>query len=246
MPRSRLSRRCWCLSRSTPPIPIASRRGSTSPRAISSPCRSGPARRRASSGRCARRASGGNLKAIAARRDLPRLDEKLLRFVDWIARYTLAPRGMVLRMVARVPDADEIETPRIGVRLAATPRDGEPLRITPARARVLKAAEGGLAFRKSALAEAAACSSGVIDGLIDEGALETVSLPRRTRGFAARHRLFDTASRSGAGRGRRVSFAPPWRAAASRRRCSKASPDRARPKSISRRSRRRWRPAGRC
>src|ERR1700710_789066 len=42
---------------------------------------------------------GGNLKEIAPRRDLPRLDEKLLRFVDWIARYTLAPRGMVLRMV---------------------------------------------------------------------------------------------------------------------------------------------------
>src|SRR5438270_2088136 len=103
--------------------------------------------------------SGGNLKEIAARRDLPRLDEKLLRFIDWIARYTLAPRGMVLRMVARIPDTEEGETPRVGVRLAGTPRDGEPLRITPARARVLKAAEGGLSFRKSALAEAAAGSS---------------------------------------------------------------------------------------
>src|SRR5436305_10175784 len=102
--------------------------------------------------------SGGNLKQIAARRDLPRLDEKLMRFVEWIARYTLAPRGMVLRMVARIPDTDEGGTPRVGVRLAGTPRDGDPLRITPARARVLKAAEGGLAFRKSALAEAAACS----------------------------------------------------------------------------------------
>src|SRR5947209_17932752 len=118
--------------------------------------------------------SGGNLKEIAARRDLPRLDEKLLRFIDWIARYTLAPRGMVLRMVARIPDTDEGAAPRVGVRLAGTPREGEPLRITPARARVLKAAEGGLSFRKSALAEAAACSNGVIDGLIDEGALETV------------------------------------------------------------------------
>src|SRR5947209_15286687 len=118
--------------------------------------------------------SGGNLKEIAGKRDLPRLDEKLLRFIDWIARYTLAPRGMVLRMVSRIPDTDEGGAPRVGVRLAATPREGEPLRITPARARVLKAAEGGLSFRKSALAEAAACSSGVIDGLVDEGALETV------------------------------------------------------------------------
>ena len=118
--------------------------------------------------------SGGNLKEIAARRELPPLNEKLLRFVDWIAHYTLAPRGMVLRMVMRVPDADQGETPRVGVRVAAAPRKGEPLRITPARARVLKAAEGGLSFRKSVLAEAAACSTGVIDGLIDEGVLETI------------------------------------------------------------------------
>src|SRR5206468_3513219 len=109
--------------------------------------------------------SGGNLKEIAAKRDLPRLDEKLMRFVDWIARYTLAPRGMVLRMVSRIPETDAGEAPRVGVRLASAPRDGEPLRVTPAWARVLKAAEGGLAFRKSALAEAAACSTGVIDGL---------------------------------------------------------------------------------
>ncbi len=118
--------------------------------------------------------SGGNLKEIAARRDLPRLDEKLMRFIDWVARYTLSPRGMVLRMVARIPETDAGEAPRVGVRLAASAPEREKLRITPARARVLKAAEGGLAFRKSALAEAAACSTGVIDGLVDEGALETV------------------------------------------------------------------------
>src|SRR5438132_840954 len=42
---------------------------------------------------------------------------------------------------------------------------------------ILAAAEGGLAFSKAALAEAAACSSGVIDTLIDEGTLETIALP---------------------------------------------------------------------
>ena len=49
--------------------------------------------------------------------------------------------------------------------------------MTPARARVLAAAKGGLAFSKAALAEAAACSRGVIDNLIGEGALETIALP---------------------------------------------------------------------
>ncbi|GAC1336541.1 MAG: primosomal protein N' [Beijerinckiaceae bacterium] len=121
--------------------------------------------------------SGGNLKAIAARRNLPRLDANLMRFIDWVAHYTLAPRGMVLRMVSRVPDSDEGEARRVGVRLASAPHEGGSLRLTPARARVLAAAEGGLAFRKSALAEAASCTVGVINSLIDEGALETILMP---------------------------------------------------------------------
>ncbi|MDO9306544.1 MAG: primosomal protein N', partial [Mesorhizobium sp.] len=44
-------------------------------------------------------------------------------------------------------------------------------------ARVLKAAEGGVAFAKKALAEAAACSLGVIDALVDERALEAIAGP---------------------------------------------------------------------
>ncbi len=122
-----------------------------------------------------RNAPGGNLKSIIAKRDLPALRPPLREFVDWVARWTLSPRGMVLRMGVRAPDSAGPEPVRIGVRLASAPPSD--MRMTPARARVLKAAEGGLCFSKSSLAEAAACSAGVIDGLIDEGALETVSLP---------------------------------------------------------------------
>ena len=49
--------------------------------------------------------------------------------------------------------------------------------MTPARARVLAALDGGCAVAKAALAEAAACSTSVIDGLVDEGTLEAVALP---------------------------------------------------------------------
>ena len=50
--------------------------------------------------------------------------------------------------------------------------------MTPARARVLAAAQGGLVHLKRELAQAAGVSVGVIDGLVDEGTLETVA-PRR-------------------------------------------------------------------
>jgi primosomal protein N' (replication factor Y) len=49
--------------------------------------------------------------------------------------------------------------------------------MTPARARVLEAAQNGLIWIKSSLAEAAGVSPGVIDGLVDAGALVTEPLP---------------------------------------------------------------------
>ncbi len=116
---------------------------------------------------------GGNLKAVAARFDIPPLSEKLRAFVDWVARWTLSPRGMVLRMCARAPFYAVEEKPRIGLRRAGP----EPKRMTPARARVLAAMDGDLAVTKSELAERAACSASVIDTLVDEGTLEAVALP---------------------------------------------------------------------
>ena len=107
--------------------------------------------------------------------DTPPLPETLVRFVDWVADYTLAPRGMVLRMVLRAPEALEPEKPITGVRLAGTP----PGRMTPARKRVLDTAADGLAWSKSGLATAAGVSSSVVDGLVAGGTLEVVTLPSR-------------------------------------------------------------------
>src|SRR5271154_2367978 len=47
--------------------------------------------------------SGANLKAISAQYDCPPLNASLRAFIDWVARWTLSPRGMVLRMSARAP-----------------------------------------------------------------------------------------------------------------------------------------------
>ena len=116
--------------------------------------------------------SGGNLKAITHRYDLPPMRPDMRRLIEWIARWTLTPRGMVARMALRDPDETGPERPKTGVRATGT----LPERLTPARRRVLAAASGGLVWRKGALAEAAACSNGVIDGLVDDGALEVTLL----------------------------------------------------------------------
>jgi len=116
--------------------------------------------------------SGSNLRAIAARYDLPPLSASLRAFIDWVARWTLSPRGMVLRMSVKAAFNAAPEQPRIGLIRAGPP----PARMTPARTRVLIALECGLALSKRTLADLAACSASVIDTLVDEGTLEAVAL----------------------------------------------------------------------
>ncbi len=117
-------------------------------------------------------AGGDNLKRVSARLDWTPMRASLRDFVDWLARWTLSPRGMVLRMAIRVPETAGPEPVKIGVRRAGPP----PLRLTPARTRVLETLAEGRTVGKRALAEAARCSPGVIDGLVDEGTLEAVAL----------------------------------------------------------------------
>ena len=107
--------------------------------------------------------------------ETPPLPDSLISFVEWVADYTLSPRGMVLRMVLRSPQALTSERPMIGVRLAGPP----PERLTSARRRVLELAGDGLAWSKSGLAGAAGVSPGVVDGLVDQGTLELVPLAAR-------------------------------------------------------------------
>src|SRR5271169_4375559 len=113
------------------------------------------------------------LKDVAEKLDLPPLRGELRRFVDWVANYTVASRGMVLRMCLRMGEHLGAERERVGVRLAGPP----PQRMTGARQRVLALLADGMVRGKAEAAREAGVSTGVIDGLIDEGTLETIVLP---------------------------------------------------------------------
>ncbi|HXF52514.1 MAG TPA: primosomal protein N' [Hyphomicrobiaceae bacterium] len=117
------------------------------------------------------------LRAVAETLDAPPIPELSRRFAEWVARYTLTPLGMVVRMMMNAPAAFEPAKPRFGVRLA----DGTaaPPRMTPARQRALTIAGDGLIRAKSALAAEAHCSTGVIDGLVEAGVLVEVAIPER-------------------------------------------------------------------
>ncbi len=115
----------------------------------------------------------GRLKDISHVYPARPLDEPMRRFVEWVANWTLSTPGMVLRMVARLPQALEPEPPVSGFRLGGPP----PPRMTPARQRVLDCLEGGLSWTKKDLVETAGVSSSVVEGLAGAGTLERVSLP---------------------------------------------------------------------
>ena len=113
------------------------------------------------------------LKDVDEKLDVPPLKPELRQFVDWVSAYTLASRGMVLRMALRMGEHLGPGRERVGIRLAGPP----PHRMTAARARVLKLFADGLTRSKGEAAQEAGVSAGVIDGLVDEGTLETVVLP---------------------------------------------------------------------
>jgi len=115
------------------------------------------------------------LRPIAHVFDCPPVNEEMRRLVDWIAQYTLSPPGMVARMILRAPEAFDPEPWTEGIKRS----DGEPDRMTAARARVLEMANDGMAWTRSGLAHAAGVSSTVIDGLRAQGVFETVMIPPR-------------------------------------------------------------------
>ncbi|MGX9390645.1 primosomal protein N' [Nitrobacteraceae bacterium UC4446_H13] len=114
------------------------------------------------------------LKDISEQIDVPPLRAELRTLVDWVANYTLSPRGMVLRMTLRMGEHLGPERVRAGVRLVGPP----PQRMTPARRRIIECLSDGLLHGKSDAAREAGVSVGVIDGLVDEGTLTVEPLPK--------------------------------------------------------------------
>jgi len=113
------------------------------------------------------------LRDIELAFDTPPLTDELLKLVDWIAKYTLAQPGMVLRGVLRSPEAFEPDKP-----VAVYRYMGEvPPRMTSARQRVLDVMEDGFAWQKRALIGETGVSPSVIDGLVKVGALEQSFVP---------------------------------------------------------------------
>ncbi|MDP2780183.1 primosomal protein N' [Devosia sp.] len=113
------------------------------------------------------------LRDIAHAYDVPPLSEELLKLVEWVARYTLAAPGQVLRAVLRSTEALDAPRPVLAFRRTRS----EPDKQTPARLRVLEVLVDDMAWPKAALLQAAGVSASVVEGLERVGAIERLELP---------------------------------------------------------------------
>ncbi|AGF75047.1 primosome assembly protein PriA [Bartonella australis AUST/NH1] len=103
----------------------------------------------------------------------PALKAEMIAFLRFVSQYTMAPFGLVARLVLRVPAALEPEEQMLGLRY----RGGEVERLTAARSRVLELVRDGTVWTRSGLAHAAGTSVSVVEGLRSLGVFEDVVMP---------------------------------------------------------------------
>ena len=113
------------------------------------------------------------LRPIIGPLEAPPVPESALKFIDWVAQYTVHPLGAVLKMVMSVPAALEPPKPLIAYGVGET---NQSIRMTPARRRVLAVAESGPPLPARDLAREAGVGISVVKGLADAGALIKIEI----------------------------------------------------------------------
>ncbi len=112
------------------------------------------------------------LKEVVHRLDLPCLPKALLSFIDWVADYTVQPRGVVLRMTLR---SSRGLKPQVSETHLIQAKDLPPkLKLTDARRKFLDTLGERTFVGAGLLAKTAGVSASVVKGLVDAGAIDTV------------------------------------------------------------------------
>ena len=118
--------------------------------------------------------SEAKLKDVVYRLDVPPLPEVLMRFIDWVAGYTLQPAGAVLRMSINPIRRRHVSKPVTAIIASGRSLKDCNVKSTPAREKVISAIRENSFPTATALAKSAEVSAGVIRDLIDAGILKIV------------------------------------------------------------------------
>ncbi len=129
------------------------------------------------------------IKEVIARMDAPPISPVMIRFIEWVAAYTVSPKGAVLKMAMSVPAALSPPKPVVAYVCGTGPGD---IRMTAARLRVLDALNAGSPQTAAELAAKAGVGRSVVRGLAEAGAIRTINIAPASGGPELRldgHRL---------------------------------------------------------
>jgi primosomal protein N' (replication factor Y) len=109
------------------------------------------------------------LKSVLYRFESESLTPAHMAFIDWVARYNMAPKGFVLKMSmpdnAALSDPKPVQGFKKGIDIDAKTFRG----LSPQRQRVLDVLGDGRAKRAADIARLAECSPAVVKGMVDKG-----------------------------------------------------------------------------
>ncbi|MBP7721561.1 MAG: primosomal protein N' [Alphaproteobacteria bacterium] len=112
------------------------------------------------------------LKAVISSYGLPPMPEAQRKFIDWVASYTMNPKGSVLKMSLSVPGA--LEKPKPVTAYKIVPHI--PAKLSPAHRKIFDVLKDGHAKRAAEIADMAGCSSSVVKTMAKKGLLEAVEI----------------------------------------------------------------------
>lgn len=122
--------------------------------------------------------SEAKLKDVVRRLDVPPLPVVLMRFIDWVASYTLQPAGAVLRMAINPIRKGYASKPLTAIVASGRSLDACQVKGTPAREKILSTIGKRSFPTATALAKEANVSAGVVRSLVDAGVLDVIEVEK--------------------------------------------------------------------
>ncbi len=112
------------------------------------------------------------LKSAISGYGLPAMPEAHRKFIDWVAAYTMSPKGSVLKMALSVPGA--LEKPKAVTAYKIASRI--PAKLSPAHQKIIDVLKDGHPRRAAEIADMAGCSASVVKTMAKKGLLEAVEI----------------------------------------------------------------------
>lgn len=117
------------------------------------------------------------LKSILRKYDFHPMPEVMRKYLDWVADYTMTPRGFVMKMALSVPAGLDPPAPASGYRPAPDLSGEHFLRnLNPKQRAVVDLLADGMVRRLSEIADEAGVSSSVVKTLVKKAVLEEVDI----------------------------------------------------------------------